>query len=43
MTSITIRITEEEKEKLSKYSADNDITMSQIIRKLIKQFLEDKE
>lgn len=38
-TTISIRLSEEEKQKLIKFAKDNDLTMSQIIRKLIKENL----
>lgn len=39
---ITIRIDEIEKELLQEYAEERDMTVSQIIRRLIKEFL-DKE
>lgn len=39
MTVLTIRITEEEKEALQKISEKTDLSMSHIVRQLIKQFL----
>lgn len=42
MTSITIRISEEEKEKLSQIAEEDDRTLSYIIRQIIKQYLENK-
>lgn len=42
MERITIRLDEVEKELLQEYAEDKDITISQIIRRLIKEFL-DKE
>ena len=38
-TSITIRISEEMKEKLQKISENNEETISQVIRKAIKEYL----
>ena len=43
MTTISIRIDEEMKEALNKYAEANDLSMSQVIRKAIKDFLKDKE
>lgn len=43
MTTISIRIDEEIKEALNKYAEANDLSMSQVIRKAIKDFLKDKE
>lgn len=42
MTILSIRIEEEDKEKLQKYAKDNDLSMSQVIRKAIKEFLKEK-
>ena len=42
MTSITIRISEEEKEKLSQIAEKDDRTLSYVIRQIIKQYLENK-
>lgn len=42
MTSITIRISEEEKEKLSQIAEEDDRTLSYVIRQIIKQYLENK-
>ena len=43
MATISIRIDEEMKEALNKYAEANDLSMSQVIRKSIKEFLKDKE
>ena len=43
MATISIRIDEEMKEALNKYAETNDLSMSQVIRKAIKDFLKDKE
>lgn len=43
MATISIRIDEEMKEALNKYAEANDLSMSQVIRKAIKDFLKDKE
>ena len=42
MTVITVRIDEIEKQLLQEYAEDNDVTVSQIIRKLIKEFIDEK-
>ncbi len=42
MERITIRIDEIERELLMEYAEDNDTTISQIIRRLIKQFLDEQ-
>lgn len=38
-TTITIRIDEKEKEKLQEIADVNDLTLSQIVRRAIKEFL----
>ena len=43
MATISIRIDEEMKEALNKYAEANDLSMSQVIRKAIKDFLKNKE
>ena len=42
MASITIRISEEEKEKLTQIAAEDDRTLSYVVRQIIKQFLENQ-
>ena len=42
MTTITIRISKEEKEKLNELAAEDDRTLSYIVRQIIKKFLENK-
>ena len=39
MATISIRIEDNEKEILQKYAKDNDLSVSQVIRKAIKEFL----
>ena len=39
MATISIRIEEEEKEALQKYANENDLSVSQVVRKAIKEFL----
>lgn len=39
MTSISVRLDEAEKEALQKYAKDNDLSVSQVVRKIIKDFL----
>lgn len=41
MATITIRIDDIEKELLQEYAEDKDTTVSQIIRRLIKEFLDE--
>lgn len=42
LSRITIRLDEVEKELLQEYAEDQDTTISQIIRRLIKEFLDEK-
>lgn len=42
MTTITIRISKEEKEKLNELAAEDDRTLSYIVRQIIKKYLENK-
>ena len=42
MTSITIKIDDIEKQLLQEYAEDNDLTVSWVIRRLIKEFLDEK-
>lgn len=39
MAKMSVRIKVEEKDALMKYADDNDLTMSQVIRRAIKEFL----
>ena len=39
MTTISVRISEEEKEKLEQFAKEEDLTMSQVIRKALKEYL----
>lgn len=43
MATISIRIEDNEKEILQKYAKDNDLSVSQVIRKAIKEFLQKTE
>ena len=38
MTTISIRIDESEKEALQAYAEENDLTVSQIVRRAIKEY-----
>lgn len=38
-SSITVRISPEEKEKLKEIAKENDLTVSQVVRKAIKEML----
>ena len=42
-TTITIRLDENEKERLKEFAQEQDLTVSQIIRKAIKDFLTKQE
>lgn len=42
MTTISIRISEEEKEALQKYARDNDLSVSQVVRRAIRVFTEEQ-
>ena len=42
MERITIRLDEVEKELLQDYAEENNTTISQVIRRLIKEFLDEK-
>ena len=42
-TNITVRLSAEEKEALAKYAEEQDLTMSQVVRRALKEFLEKKE
>lgn len=39
VTKLSLRIGLEEKEAIAKYAEENDLSMSQVIRRAIKQFL----
>lgn len=41
-TNITVRLSVEEKETLLKYAEEQDLTMSQVVRRALKEFLEKK-
>ena len=42
LTSITIKIDDIEKQLLQEYAEDNDLTISQVIRRLIKKLLDEQ-
>ena len=42
MTTISVRIEDNEKELLKKYADENDLSMSQVIRKAIKKLISQK-
>ena len=39
MATISIRLDEKEKELLTKYAKENDLSLSQVVRKAIREFL----
>ena len=39
-STVSVRLTTEEKDSLIAYCENNDLTMSQVIRKAIKEYLE---
>jgi len=43
MTQITIRLSSQKKKVLAKYALDNDLTVSQIVRSLIRKYLKEIE
>jgi predicted transcriptional regulator len=42
-TNITVRLSAEEKEALLNYANEQDLTMSQVVRRALKEFLEKSE
>lgn len=43
MTTISIRIEDLEKEILQEYAKDNDLTVSQVVRRAIREFFDANE
>lgn len=43
MTTLSVRLSDEEKKRLEQYAKKEDLTMSQVIRKALREFLEQKE
>lgn len=43
MTTLTIRLSEEEKQKLIEYAEKLDLSMSQLVRKALKEYLSSLE
>ena len=39
LTTLSIRISEEEKQKLQKFCEEYDLTMSQVIRRAVKEYI----
>lgn len=42
MTTVSVRLEDNEKELLKKYADENDLSMSQVIRKAIKELISQK-
>lgn len=43
MATLSIRIEDNDKEALQRYASENDLSVSQVIRKAIKEFLNKKK
>lgn len=43
MTTISIRIEDDEKEQIQKYADEHDLSMSQVIRRAIREFLAESD
>ena len=43
MTTVSIRMEDDEKEQLQKYAEEHDLSMSWVIRRAIKEFLAKQE
>jgi predicted transcriptional regulator len=43
MTTLTIRLSEEEKQRLIEYAEELDLSMSQLVRKALKEYLSSLE
>ena len=43
MTTISVRLEDSEKELLKKYADENDLSMSQVIRKAIKELIQENK
>ena len=43
MTTITIRLEESEKEAIAQYANENDLSMSQVVRRAVKEYLAKQE
>ena len=43
MTTISVRISQDEKKKLEEYAKKEDLTMSQVIRKALKEFFQNNQ
>ena len=40
VSTVSVRLSDEEKKRLEEYAKENDLTLSQVIRKALKNFLE---
>lgn len=40
MVSISVKMEESEKEALQKYAKDNDLSVSQVVRKALREFIQ---
>ncbi len=43
MTSITVKISDDEKKNIANYAEEQDLTMSQVVRRALKYFFEQNE
>lgn len=43
MGKMSIRLEQEDKDALVRYAKENDLSVSQVLRRIIKDFLKDKE
>ena len=43
MTTISVRISQDEKQKIEEYARKEDLTMSQVIRKALKEFFQNNQ
>ena len=43
MTTISVRINQDEKKKIEEYARKEDLTMSQVIRKALKEFFQNNQ
>lgn len=43
MTTITIRLEESEKETIAQYANENDLSMSQVVRRALKLFFAEEQ
>lgn len=43
MTTISVRISQDEKKKIEEFAKKEDLTMSQVIRKALKEFFQNNQ